>query len=267
MPAASCAALASLTPRLPCPPAVVTVVVAILVLLVSLYLVVNYQHPEDRNQAWIPKIVVLLGFAVAFWTILLFPLDVANQQACALDVPLSSCETTLPMTQLWYAVYIAAMAITFVAVPFSIFYYEADSDWWAGRWCGSGGLLRSLVPSHAQQVLRRCEQGKPRKLAACCMRYTAAAAPAAAGACRGACSAASCGPLARWWSWCCSSASPTVRLCCRVAAARRVLQNWQPCTERGVLSTPSHPTCLPCLQRLRGMRCTMCRARGRACCP
>lgn len=107
-------------------------VVAILVLLVSLYLVVNYQHPEDRNQAWIPKIVVLLGFAVAFWTILLFPLDVANQQACALDVPLSSCETTLPMTQLWYAVYIAAMAITFVAVPFSIFYYEADSDWWVG---------------------------------------------------------------------------------------------------------------------------------------
>ncbi len=116
-----------------CPAAVVTVVVAILVLLVSLYLVVNYQHPEDRNQAWIPKIVVLLGFAVAFWTILLFPLDVANQQACALDVPLSSCETTLPMTQLWYAVYIAAMAITFVAVPFSIFYYEADSDWWVGR--------------------------------------------------------------------------------------------------------------------------------------
>lgn len=119
---------------------IVTVVVAILVLLVSLYLVVNYQHPEDRNQAWIPKIVVLLGFAVAFWTILLFPLDVANQQACALDVPLSSCETTLPMTQLWYAVYIAAMAITFVAVPFSIFYYEADSDWSLPRRVLSGFL-------------------------------------------------------------------------------------------------------------------------------
>lgn len=32
-------------------------------------------------QAWIPKLVVLLGFAVAIWTVLLFPLDVANTQA------------------------------------------------------------------------------------------------------------------------------------------------------------------------------------------
>ena len=103
-------------------------VVAILVLLVSLYLVVHFQHPEDKNQAWIPKLVVLLGFTSAMWTVLLFPLDVANQQACDLDIPLSSCETTLPMTQLWYAVYIANMVITFVLVPFSIFYYEADSE-------------------------------------------------------------------------------------------------------------------------------------------
>ena len=103
-------------------------VVAILVLLVSLYLVVHFQHPEDKNQAWIPKLVVLLGFTVAMWTVLLFPLDVANQQACDLDIPLSSCDTTLPMTQLWYAVYIANIVITFVLVPFSIFYYEADSE-------------------------------------------------------------------------------------------------------------------------------------------
>lgn len=105
---------------------------AVLVVLVSLYFVVNYQHPEDKNQAWIPKIVVLLGFSVAMWTILLFPLDVANQQACELNIPLSSCDTTLPMKTLWYAVYIANIAITFIAVPFSIFYYEADSDWCAG---------------------------------------------------------------------------------------------------------------------------------------
>lgn len=133
-----------------------TVVVAILVLLVSLYLVVNYQHPEDRNQAWIPKIVVLLGFAVAFWTILLFPLDVANQQACALDVPLSSCETTLPMTQLWYAVYIAAMAITFVAVPFSIFYYEADSDWWV--WGGGSCVSAAAVSVRSSCMLVKEQQ-------------------------------------------------------------------------------------------------------------
>lgn len=108
---------------------IVTVVVAVLVLFISLYFVVHFQHPEDKNQAWIPKIVVLVGFSVAMWTILLFPLDVANQQACDLNIPLSSCDDNIPMDTLWFAVYIANMAITFVLVPFSIFYYEADSEW------------------------------------------------------------------------------------------------------------------------------------------
>lgn len=107
---------------------IVTIVVAILVLLLSVYLIVIYQHPEDKNQAWIPKLVVLLGFSVAIWTVLLFPLDVANQDACTLDIPLSSCSTTLPMDALWQAVYLANIIIVFAAVPFCIFYYEADSD-------------------------------------------------------------------------------------------------------------------------------------------
>lgn len=90
--------------------------------------VVIYQHPEDKNQAWFPKLIVLLGFSVAIWTVLLFPLDVANNQACTLNVPLSSCSTTMPMEQLWWAVYIANICIVFAAVPFAIFFYEADSD-------------------------------------------------------------------------------------------------------------------------------------------
>ncbi|GAB4820473.1 hypothetical protein N2152v2_007519 [Parachlorella kessleri] len=107
---------------------IVTVVVAILTLALSVYLIVIYQHPEDKNQAWFPKLVVLLGFSVAIWTVLLFPLDVANNQACTLDIPLSSCSTTFPMKQLWWAIYITNIVITFVLVPFSIFFYEADSD-------------------------------------------------------------------------------------------------------------------------------------------
>ena len=72
--------------------------------------------------------MVLLGFSVAIWTVLLFPLDVANNQACTLDIPLSSCSTTFPMKELWWAVYITNIVTTFVLVPFSIFFYEADSD-------------------------------------------------------------------------------------------------------------------------------------------
>lgn len=105
-----------------------TVVLGLLTIALSLYLIVIYQHPEDKNQAWFPKLIVLLGFSVAIWTVLLFPLDVANNQACTLNVPLSSCSTTMPMEQLWWAVYIANICIVFAAVPFAIFFYEADSD-------------------------------------------------------------------------------------------------------------------------------------------
>ena len=62
---------------------VVTAVVCVLAVVVALYLLVSFQHPEDRNQAWFPKGVVILGISLAIWTVLLFPLDVANRQACA----------------------------------------------------------------------------------------------------------------------------------------------------------------------------------------
>lgn len=119
----------ALTPAPTFRPAVVTVVVAVLTVAVALYLLVAYQHPEDRNQAWFPKIVVLLGLCLAIWTVLLFPLDVANLQGCDIGTPQTSCTSTLPMKQLWYAVYIGNFVVTFALVPFAMFYYEADSEW------------------------------------------------------------------------------------------------------------------------------------------
>jgi LMBR1 domain-containing protein 1 len=107
---------------------IVTVVVALLSVGVSLYLIIIYQHPQDKNQAWFPKFVVLCGFSLAFMTVLLFPLDVANTASCELDLPLSSCTYTFPMDLLWQIAYIANVVIVFLLVPFTIFFYEADSD-------------------------------------------------------------------------------------------------------------------------------------------
>lgn len=57
---------------------VVIVVAFVLLAIVGLYLVVKYQHPDDKNDAYIPKLVVLFGFVLAGWTVLMLPLDVAN---------------------------------------------------------------------------------------------------------------------------------------------------------------------------------------------
>ena len=55
------------------------IVIAFFILsVIGLYLVVKYQHPDDKNDAYIPKLVVLFGFVLAGGTVFLLPLDVAN---------------------------------------------------------------------------------------------------------------------------------------------------------------------------------------------
>lgn len=107
---------------------IVTIVMALLIAATTLYLLVAFQHPEDRMQAWFPKIVVCISMFVAISTVLCFPLDVANRQACDGDLLWSDCEFTLPMKDIWYGVYIANIVLVYIVTPFTLFYYEADSD-------------------------------------------------------------------------------------------------------------------------------------------
>ncbi len=39
-----------------------------------MYVLIDYQHPEDRNQAWFPKAVVIFGLFVAIISVLMFPM-------------------------------------------------------------------------------------------------------------------------------------------------------------------------------------------------
>mmetsp|Transcript_11626 Transcript_11626/g.43063 ORF Transcript_11626/g.43063 Transcript_11626/m.43063 type:complete len:525 (+) Transcript_11626:234-1808(+) len=107
---------------------VVAVVSSILVTLINVYILVHFQHPEDRNQAWFPKAVVVLGLTLSELSILLLPLDVANRAACAESVVISACNFALPMTDLWTAVYMAMLILIIFVIPFTLFYYEQDHD-------------------------------------------------------------------------------------------------------------------------------------------
>lgn len=112
---------------------IVVAVVAVLAIVFSLYIMIIYQHPEDKNQAWFPKIVVIFGMTIAIYTVLMFPLDVTNSQVCSTTLPLVDCSTTFPMDILWQIVYLANIITVFVLVPFAFFYYEGDSEWSGGR--------------------------------------------------------------------------------------------------------------------------------------
>ena len=55
----------------------------VLLVVVGVYLLVYYQHPDDHNDAYFPKFVVIGGFVLSGATVLLLPLDVANKEGYA----------------------------------------------------------------------------------------------------------------------------------------------------------------------------------------
>ncbi|XP_027908003.1 LIMR family protein At5g01460 [Vigna unguiculata] len=112
---------------------IVAIVVCVIVFLVNVYLLVNYQHPDDFNQAYFPKFVVVLGLSVAAISILMLPADVANRQACRHSIYNGACNLTLPMKDLWLAVYILDAILVFFVIPFAMFYYEGDQDKTVGK--------------------------------------------------------------------------------------------------------------------------------------
>lgn len=90
-----------------------------ILLVVGVYLIVHFQHPDDANEAYLPKVVVLVGFVLAGCSALSLPLDVANHEDCA-----DPCG--LPMREIWNAMFAAIAAFLLVVLPFTSFYYEAD---------------------------------------------------------------------------------------------------------------------------------------------
>nr|POE58487.1 limr family protein [Quercus suber] len=131
---------------------IVAVVVCIIVFIFNVYLLVNYQHPDDANQAYFPKFVVVLGLSVAAISILMLPADVANRQACQHAIYNGACNLTLPMKDLWLAIYILDAVLVFFIIPFAMFYYEGDQDKTVGKritsallWVGTTAIVCGLV--------------------------------------------------------------------------------------------------------------------------
>mmetsp|Transcript_20473 Transcript_20473/g.30167 ORF Transcript_20473/g.30167 Transcript_20473/m.30167 type:complete len:544 (-) Transcript_20473:149-1780(-) len=104
-----------------------TTISFLLLLVASLYFLVYYQHPDDRNEAWFPKLTVLLGLVLSGATVLLLPLDVANNEGYAgcdgYDTRLCG---GLDMVLFWNIFYWCIPAFVFLLIPFMTFFYEAD---------------------------------------------------------------------------------------------------------------------------------------------
>lgn len=107
------------------------VVLVCVMLVVNLYTMVYWQNPDDKNESILARIVILLGLELASMTVLMIPVDVANNAGDFL------CEASnfnggsvfcggLDMTFCWKFLFCVIAFYLVVPLPFSIFYYEAD---------------------------------------------------------------------------------------------------------------------------------------------
>lgn len=98
---------------------IAAVILCIVIIVVSGLLIINFGHPDDKNTAWLPKFVVLIGMFLAASTVLAMPFDVANSQGTT---------SSLNITTLWYIIFIADAVFLIFVLPFAFFYYENDYD-------------------------------------------------------------------------------------------------------------------------------------------
>ncbi|GBG26649.1 LIMR family protein DDB_G0293610 [Hondaea fermentalgiana] len=105
---------------------VLAVVVPVVVLVFNYYILVYYQHPDDRNTSWFSKIVVLLGMTIGMVTVLIIPFDVANQGTefgCGVISDLAC--GGLDLFWVWQAAFLIIGAWVLLFIPYTIFFYES----------------------------------------------------------------------------------------------------------------------------------------------
>jgi len=101
----------------------VMVVLAILTLIASSYILIYFQHEEDKNAAWAPKAVVMASLWLTMLTMLMLPLDTA----CARQFCL------IPMEWMWIGILLIDVVFLILIIPFTVFYYESNDPTEPGK--------------------------------------------------------------------------------------------------------------------------------------
>jgi LMBR1 domain-containing protein 1 len=77
---------------------------------------IKFQHPDDKNQAILPKIIIIIGYFVVFMTAMVLPFDVANRNS----------DLNLSVDLLWLIALCVVVGFLILIVPFAFFWYEND---------------------------------------------------------------------------------------------------------------------------------------------
>ena len=101
---------------------IMMIIVSIVLLISNIYILLYFSHPDDRTSCigWFLKILVIIGLTLAWFQVLLLPLDVNN---------IRTFGSGLNMKILWYILFISIIIYVLILFPISSSFYEADDDW------------------------------------------------------------------------------------------------------------------------------------------
>ena len=101
---------------------IMMIIICLILLIANIYILVYFSHPDDRTSCigWFLKILVLLGLTLAWFQVLLLPLDVNNNRTFG---------SGLNMQILWYILFISIIIYVLILFPISSSFYETDEDW------------------------------------------------------------------------------------------------------------------------------------------
>jgi LMBR1 domain-containing protein 1 len=117
---------------------VVAVIAYVIIFAICSYVLIYFAHEDDNQDAYFPKLVVVLGLTTAITSIMMMPLDVANR---------GSKNGGIPMDALWITIYIVIAVLVVLVIPWAYFYYTAYDPEKKSKACGSAfcGLIVFLV--------------------------------------------------------------------------------------------------------------------------
>ena len=101
----------------------------LILLIVNVYTFANYASPDDSNEFWFPKFIIVLSLQVSLMSVLLLPIDVANNAGSPYCDGFQTQGTfcgRIDIFLMWEVLFMCGALLLILFIPFSAFYYLAD---------------------------------------------------------------------------------------------------------------------------------------------
>jgi LMBR1 domain-containing protein 1 len=105
-------------------------ILLLIIFVINVYILVYWQHPQEKNESYIARFLILMSLCLSAMTVLVIPIDIANNSGavnCSMEVvPKGTYCGGLDMYSAWQALFSMVCFFVVVFIPFATFYYESS---------------------------------------------------------------------------------------------------------------------------------------------